>query len=480
MAHAVPRRQVIALAAATAGLWAAGCARAKRPRSVGCVPGVPLLVPLVDAAHAPGLEAALPGVQPVFQSQYKDLAVAGQAPEWWIANMSPFVAPHWYVPLDGAMRRANFNTRLLVPDALQAFQDAGTTYALPTSVTPIGVRYRPEAFAGAGLAPPSPDWTLDDFDRACGTILAAVQAGRLSQFYGPLPPLVGTSAYTATLPVYPTGELLQTSVPWTADLHDPDIWAAFAIGFGGALAKDGHFTLTDPATLSGLQRLVDIAREYGADVSHAPHSQEEAKAYPTGAAMQFAAYTQQTAQGGWQFARFPTLPVRAAVPARLAGQGLGFESSTADLWGGMPPPGSVPEAIALGTVRFCLWEYGRAQADPAAFDPSALADAAAQRAYWSAPPRGTDGGAAAADWRNYAFVQQGWPRTQTSPADLVFQALSDSVQGDGALADLLASAQARLNAEADRYAASRATEAGAPAPAIQADARTGASGACVR
>lgn len=85
---------------------------------------------------------------------------------------------------------------------------------------------------------------------------------------------------------------------------------------------------------------------------------------------------------------------------------------------------------------------------------------------WSVSTRVQSGAQAAADWRNYTLVQEGWPATagagqadpfQTEAEWLVFSALTQAVADNAPLKDLLATTTEALNGAAARYATSAAT-----------------------
>jgi len=63
-----------------------------------------------------------------------------------------------------------------------------STAALPFTAIAWAVRWRTDALAAAGLQPPGPDWTLDDFRDACAALSALAASGRIKGLLGALAP----------------------------------------------------------------------------------------------------------------------------------------------------------------------------------------------------------------------------------------------------------------------------------------------------
>ena len=442
MAHPITRR-----AGVTAALALAGAALAQRTA------GSPLAAAAPPSPFALGYTVGDPGAVTAFAKV--DPAVLlialrpGQLAEWILQAASPFV-PRQAVALNGVLRAMNFDRAALLPGALEAFTMQGRTTALPTSVMLAGVRYRPEAFRQAGAPQPSPDWTLTEFQAALARLAWTIRHGTLPGYLAPLPPLVGFRRFTINSPQtssHTAGGLTVTSggpvtETWQGNLFNGyvDIWAGFALGFGGSLVRDGAFTLTNAATLRGFQAAVELALAFGAGQRDVPASpaavQRAATAYPVRFS---AAYTGTPPPPGWSWARFPRMPVYPVVPAAP----LGIELTGA--------PNLTPPAAALqAVVRYAQWRYALARRDPGfpGLLPPILLDVRAQAAYWRAAlQRGeASAGAGAGAWQDYALVQAGWPATGgTDPADVVRAALTAAVTGKTPLVQALRDAEDTLN-----------------------------------
>ncbi len=130
-----------------------------------------------------------------------------------------------YAALDAPLRLLNFNGRALLPGLLQSFSAGGQTYGLPLAPIPVGVIWRRDAFTAAGLEPPAPDWTLDDFTHACAAIQRVVNSGRLTDLAAVLPVASGAHAIFQPHSANVWGQ-------WYGELRDWIVAAAFAQGFG--------------------------------------------------------------------------------------------------------------------------------------------------------------------------------------------------------------------------------------------------------
>ncbi len=75
------------------------------------------------------------------------------------------------MPLDPLLfSDSQFPTAGLFPGSLEALQLDGKQVAIPAGLEPVIVFYIPQKFADAGIQPPGPDWTLDEFVRAAQAI----------------------------------------------------------------------------------------------------------------------------------------------------------------------------------------------------------------------------------------------------------------------------------------------------------------------
>jgi ABC-type glycerol-3-phosphate transport system substrate-binding protein len=367
------RRDLLRLAArasvAGASLGAMGCARLGRAQHPAAPPvvlgiansfgGIP---PATASALAQGFARANPGFAVAF-------GPAGGAEPWRLAGLTATGgAPS--IDLTPALRAVNFNAGLLLPGAVAPglFARGGALTRLPFEIQPIGVAYRPDALAAAGVPPPAPDWTFADFRQACAAVAGAIRSGRLAH-----------SGVTHVLPLM-TDAARGQGGPQMASLS---LWGAFLLGFGGGLVQGGRPIVATPASMQGLTALLDLVRTF-ANVPGAPPPGLFAP--PPSCAFQFSylRFTHPPRSGGTSavpaYARFPALPVRAVQPADLGPLGLvpGPPPPT-----GMPvnPPPAVLEAAARfflylysATPQSLLGDIGRA---PVSADP------AVQRAFWS-------------------------------------------------------------------------------------------------
>ncbi len=69
-----------------------------------------------------------------------------------------------FLPLDMQISTAkNFPQSDLIPGALEGLQVSGKQLGLPAGIDPFVVFYSPQKFASAGVQPPPPNWTMDEF-----------------------------------------------------------------------------------------------------------------------------------------------------------------------------------------------------------------------------------------------------------------------------------------------------------------------------
>lgn len=312
------------------------------------------------------------------------------------------------------------------------------------------VLWRRDAFAAGGVPAPAPDWTLADFERTCALLQQVVDSGKVAGLKSVLPPMVGPVAAGPA----PKGQLY-----WATAL-----WAGFALGFGGTLVREGRFHLTDTATLNGLAKLVGLVRQFGGSPDLPPRTQAEQNALwqtfpfalnPVGTFNVTPLWvTKPTQDLRAAFAPFPRLPVRPVIPVEITGTGLAYRPSSK-----APHKGMSKDDLALA-AQFLLWLYGPQQQRLLAdYDlPPVLADAAAQDAFWAAPPDGVQPGQ---DWRRFVDYAAGWPGLP--PPEIMYNDLAGAVAEPGTLEAELARAETAMNTWADG-AAQLASKLPAQAP----------------
>ena len=146
-----------------------------------------------------------------FQTKLKAQMAGGTAPDVFYVDdqlMTAFGSSGQLLPLDDYMTQAGASRDDFIPALLTIFTQDGKTYGLPKDWGTLGLVYLPEAFAEAGIAEPTADWTWDD-------LRAAAEA------------LQGTGKY---------GGFCQNA-DWAR-------FAPFAFGNGGAYASDDYQTAT--------------------------------------------------------------------------------------------------------------------------------------------------------------------------------------------------------------------------------------------
>lgn len=446
MAATLSRRSVLigALGVALSGCALLRPAKAPGAASAACrtVTTLPIFTPVANDKQAAAFEAFDPVLYPLSSSeQYSGPAKA----QWAIVQSGGWNPPIQHYALDVAVQAANLDPASLLPGTAAAFRYQGSTWALPGSVQPLAISYRPDVFAAAQLPEPAADWSVADFENACLRILGLTRAGKIPGCYGPLAPLVGSSTITAT----EGGNTF--SHPVYGDLRDAAVWTGFAAGYGGFLTHAGGFDLTNPGAAAGLGELVRIARAYGAPEKLLPSTAAQQQTYLDGAAMLFRPYggtpvTPSGAAGGVRrkYARFPVLPVQPAVPATLSGWRLASTLSV--------PPAAPPAAALDSVVQFALWTWRGVRDNPAApGPPPVLADPQIQRGYWEAATQVASGATAVGDYTHYVYVDQDFPPVFADTAGIVYDALSGAVTGTADVAAALSAATQRLNAAAAQY-----------------------------
>ncbi len=488
---AVSRRRMVAaglgLAAAACGpAWARGGASSRASLAAAGTAAVPVAVlglvapsvwtqPEVRALEALDSHVewwapnpAYSALQPIRQLAPGTGAASpapGGPPAWAVSTLAPYTPPPSFADLTPALKQANFDATALVPGALRGFSSAGKPYAVPIGVVPTGLFCNVSAFQEAGISLPAAGWTLADFDALCLAMRAAIRAGKVRAASSVFPPLVGSTTWTSG----------RGRSAWYGGLLDPTVWGGFVLGYGGTIVDgNGMFDLTNAGAIQGLNRLLGIAREYGAPQSAMPDGDAAPGVAPGVAfpsAMVFAGYPWAGPNyyfgGGAAATRwipFPAMPDRPVVPATLLGVGV-LQLMTAGRlpFEVQPPlrPAEVPLQAKEAAVAFARWLYERTSADPTlpGMPPPLVLDAKVQDAYWA-----TRGGTAARPpvaWRDLAVVQADWPTTGLAPEVIggflqgttqacwiVFEALTQAALGAASLPDALAAATRQLNAAA--------------------------------
>jgi multiple sugar transport system substrate-binding protein len=183
-------RQSILLVAAALSL-AAGCARRADPDPRPLVtwmvpvkwdrPHIEALVRRFEAAH-PDIRVKpmwVPATQ--YQTKFKTLAAAGQAPDLvecgdvWIAYMLPFMRD---VSDFVARDAAEIQLDDFYPEVLKACQHEGRYYFLASGMNVSLLYYNRTLFDRAGVAYPTDTWTWDDYLAAGNAIMKLPDAGR--------------------------------------------------------------------------------------------------------------------------------------------------------------------------------------------------------------------------------------------------------------------------------------------------------------
>ena len=129
--------------------------------------------------------AVCPGVtvdyQPIpadFQTKMKAAMAGGTAADVFYVDdqlMTAFGPTGQLLALDSFMAEGGAARGDFIPALLDIFTLEGQTYALPKDWGTLGLVYLPEAFAAAGIAEPTADWTWEDLRAAAEAIAATGQ-----------------------------------------------------------------------------------------------------------------------------------------------------------------------------------------------------------------------------------------------------------------------------------------------------------------
>ncbi|MEM9952409.1 MAG: extracellular solute-binding protein [Chloroflexota bacterium] len=91
------------------------------------------------------------------------------------------------------------------PAAWDAFQWDGGLWAMPTTLSPVGILYDQQAFDNANLPYPSADWTLADFERTALALTTETAGFQVNNSLGYLAySLTGTPFTDSTIPAQPS------------------------------------------------------------------------------------------------------------------------------------------------------------------------------------------------------------------------------------------------------------------------------------
>ena len=113
-----------------------------------------------------------------FQTKLKAAMAGGTAADVFYVDdqlMTAFGPTGQLLALDGFMAEAGAARSDFIPALLDIFTLDGQTYALPKDWGTLGLVYLPEAFAAAGIAEPTADWTWNDLKTAAEAIAATGQ-----------------------------------------------------------------------------------------------------------------------------------------------------------------------------------------------------------------------------------------------------------------------------------------------------------------
>ncbi len=110
-----------------------------------------------------------------FQTKLKAQMAGGTAPDVFYVDdqlMTAFAPSGQLLALDEYMAQAGVKRDDFIPALLTIFTRDGKTYGLPKDWGTLGLVYLPEAFAEAGVAEPTEDWTWNDLRAAAQKIAA--------------------------------------------------------------------------------------------------------------------------------------------------------------------------------------------------------------------------------------------------------------------------------------------------------------------
>ncbi len=115
-----------------------------------------------------------------FQTKLKAQMAGGTAPDVFYVDdqlMTAFGPSGQLLALDEYMAEAGVSRADFIPALLTIFTLDGKTYGLPKDWGTLGLVYLPEAFAAAGIAEPTPNWTWNDLKAAAEAIQKTGQYG---------------------------------------------------------------------------------------------------------------------------------------------------------------------------------------------------------------------------------------------------------------------------------------------------------------
>lgn len=449
MSAVVTRRSVFASAAAA--LAAAGCGSSRRARAAAQTRAEePSGSSVATGGAAPfdlvvaGLPSSVLAAFNEAQRAVKALPFPAPAPTPPPLIVNPVQeggwGPHGMEPITSALHTLNFDPSQLLLGSVKVFTAGGQIYAVPTRLAPWCVCWRTDVFEAAGLPPPVPTWTIDDFEGTCAALQRVVTGGKVPLLQAVLGPMVGSYQLTDT-----TNNTIDF---WGGAMTFPGLWEGFALGFGGSLIDRGSFTLTDSATVAGLGRLVGLARDYALAPSGVA-AKIHGLAGLTGLfAMDFTTYPRAGVDARWRYTRLPAFPIEPVVPVVFEGAGL---YAPRDQVPSNPSAVAPYQSAAAGLLAWTYSPGAQALLRGAGFAP-VLADPAVQRSFWSAAA------AAVGDWQHFVSYASGWPTYP--PEQAVTAALAAAVQAPESLAAGLAKAEATWNAAAFAVLSGSAAAAG--------------------
>ncbi|NOZ51506.1 MAG: extracellular solute-binding protein [Chloroflexi bacterium] len=123
----------------------------------------------------PDVEVDYQPIPADFQTKLKAQMAGGAAPDVFYVDdqlMTAFGTSGQLLPLDDTMAQAGASRQDFIPALLTIFTLNGETYGLPKDWGTLGLVYLPDAFAKAGIAEPTADWTWDDLKAAAEAIQA--------------------------------------------------------------------------------------------------------------------------------------------------------------------------------------------------------------------------------------------------------------------------------------------------------------------
>ena len=110
-------------------------------------------------------------------------------------------------PMGPLLEKAGFDASEWNEGALRALQIDGEQYALPYGLSTLAMFYNKDAFAAAGVAEPTNDWTMDDFTAAAEKITASTGKPAFGQSFSDLHMFSMLLANNGARPVTDSAEL---------------------------------------------------------------------------------------------------------------------------------------------------------------------------------------------------------------------------------------------------------------------------------